>query len=73
MANDALWRELWSRATVEEIGIKFTTNSPDQAVYMLNKLRPPECKEYIIARTPDPNLIYLLKPSATIEQGRLPK
>ena len=73
MVNEALWRELWSRAAAEEIGIKFTSNSPDQAISKLNAVRTAEFKEYIIARTPDPSLIYILKPSATIEQGILPK
>lgn len=64
--NQTLWDELWNRAEREEIGVFVKFANGDAAMNRLRSHRPAGFDDYTIARTPDRNIIFLVRPGVTI-------
>jgi|HubBroStandDraft_2_1064218.scaffolds.fasta_scaffold16066_6 hypothetical protein len=62
------WTDIWHRATQDELGIaiEFEHNGQN-AHYQLERHRPPGLDDYTLCRTPDENLIYIVKPGVTLD------
>ena len=68
--NNPIWSSLWRRATKEEIGIAFKIDKPPHG-FMQRMLenRPPDLADYSINNTPDPNVFFITKPNAVIDDS----
>ena len=68
MPNQTIWHELWARAQREEIGISIRVSNPQAATARLGFCRPrPACSDFTICNTPDINVLFIVKPSVTLD------
>jgi hypothetical protein len=67
--NPAIWTEAFHRASRESIGIALRVSNPQRSMYLLHEHRPadPAFRDYTIARTPIPDLIFLIRPGVTLD------
>lgn len=61
-----LWSALWLRASREEIGIMARFSSGASARHHLQQHRPAGFEHYTVARTPDPNTVFIIKPGVEL-------
>ena len=62
-----LAQAIWTRVREEEIGLHMRVESPDRCISQLTEARPPDMRNYTIARTPDPNILYITCPTVTLD------
>ena len=68
--NNPIWSSLWHRAAKEPIGIAFKVNIAFSGFYeQMRKTKPPELEGYTLSQTPDPNVFFITKPNAVIDDS----
>ena len=66
--NNPVWASLWHRAAKEPIGIAFRVEgAPVGFAKNFKDTRPNNFEGYTFAATSDPNLFYITRPGAVIE------
>jgi len=66
--NHRLWTELWARAARSEMGIAVVAEPANYTKDYIVKNRPDDFKNYVVALTSDPNLLFIIKPGVTLDQ-----
>lgn len=59
--------ELWRRAQASPLGLRLHVTSTDYAVKALRDTQPPDMANFTIARTDEPDIIFLIAPGVTLE------
>ena len=67
--NNPIWSSLWQRAAKEPIGIAFRVDKVFPGFFSSFAKSRPEigCEGFTFTPTPDPNLFYITRPGAVIE------
>ena len=67
--NNPIWSSLWHRAAKEPIGIAFRVDKVFVGfLSQMARSRPEEgFEDFTFTPTPDPNLFYITRPGAVIE------
>lgn len=59
----SLWPAIWSRAAREPLGLYLQFRNGNRARNLLQQHRPPDMRDYTIARCSDPTIILLCGPA----------
>ena len=66
--NNPIWSSLWQRAAKEPIGIAFRVDKVFPGFYAsFGQARPEGFIDNTFTKTSDPNLFYITRPGAVIE------
>ena len=69
--NNPIWASLWHRAKGEAIGIMFRVDKVFEGfLSAMGRSRPATGFEgYTLSQTPDPNVFFITKPNAVIDDS----